>query len=326
MLSSNLAPMSIRTIELMRTVERGTSFSFVSSDIGDAPTLEESVNSIDRIGNEIGLKFEIIIPVNKERKEVEDVLKKLSETLDNFTILRVQSRSRGYRMKAAFKSSSGKFIVPFSSRDVYDIGVSDLIHSFTELGEKRMLFSSLTVIPREIISEVGSWRALYCCEDIDLYSRIAVMYGVIAYPTSLFGSGPMKCVPGNGHGEKRKLINRYRIQRDSIIGCNYNISDLMAMYRNRSLISRALLFFSVLVSYAGSRFSRIKPFRFDRNNYLVFMESVFESLVIQDYKRIDSFTADIALDISEVESNYLMKKSRLFNEVYGSLSSFLRKK
>lgn len=325
-MASNLIPLSLRTVELKKTQGSGTAFSFISSDIADAESLEKSINSIDKIGNEIGHRFEIILPVNKESKEVEEVLRRLSETLDNFSILRVQSKSRGYRMKAAFKSSSGKFIIPFSAAMAYDIGIADLIHSFTSLGEKRMLYSSLIIIPREIISEVGSWRGLHCCEDIDLYSRIAVMYGVIAYPTSFYKSGPMKCVPRLERKEMGSLLNKYRIQRDAIIGCNYNITDLMALYRNRSILSRAVLFFSAIVSYAGSKFSKIKPYKFDRNNYLVFMESVFESLVIQDYKRIDSSAADIALNLSEVESNYLLKKSRLFNEVYGTLSSFINRR
>ena len=326
MLPLHLEPLSVRTVELKRDQNKGTTISFISCDIEDAESLEKSVNSIDSIGNELGLKFEIIIPVFRESPEIESSLKKLAETLDSFSILRVKSLSKGYRMKAAFKSSSGKYIVPFSANVAYDIGLSDLIHSFTSLDEKRMLFSSLSVIPREVVSEVGSWRGLYCCEDIDLYSRIAVMYGVIAYPTSFYMAGPMKCNAASGNRIKRTFANRYRIQRDSIIGCNYSIWDLMAMYRNRPFFSRVTLFFTAMGSYLGSKFSKIKPFRFDRNNYLVFMESVFESLVIQDYKRIDNFSADIKLGLSEEESNYLLKKSRLFNEVYGSLSIFLMRK
>lgn len=283
----------------------------------------ESLESISMIATEIGFPFEIILVADPGNRELWESLQKNSGRFDNFYVLKQHTRNYGEAVRVGFESSSNRFFIPFDTSLVYDVRYADIIHSFLMKREKKLFLTELPVIHRDLINDVGGYRDLAYSHDIDLYSRIAMMYGIVAFP-AMFNRVPIVSPPphntgGLGNGEKPSL----KKMRDHIIACNYDIDDLMALYESgsRSRRIRKKVIFSLL--YLVSRISRIKPFRFDRNNYLILMENIFESLVLKDFARygLENMQANMVLSSEEV--NYLRKRSRLYKDVIYSINKYV---
>jgi hypothetical protein len=243
----------------------------------------------------------------------------------------VENNESGIGKNIAFENSAGKFIIMFDAETVYNLNLADMIHNFILSGIKKMVYSPLVVIPRMIINEVGRWRGLTCGEDIDFYTRVALSYGILAFPFNGFGKGkgtftlPAPEYRGRDGDNVRKRILHLR---DHIIGCNYSPGDIKSFLNSRT--GKSMVMDSTLygIAYALSKVSSIKPFRFDRNNYLVVLESLLESLVLKEYTRIDTTDMPIRFKMSDIQISYLKDKSRLYSNIkdsivqYGSLAAW----
>ncbi len=304
------------------TSEISLSFCAAAGSWGDE--LPESLLSINRIAAEIGFPYEIILVSQPGDSVFRDNLRATADRLDNFYVLKQQSGTRGEAFRLGFEASTNKFFIPFDAELVYDIRYADLIHSFLMKREKKLFLTELPVIHRDLITDVGGYRDLAHSHDIDLYSRIAMMYGVVAYP-AMFNKVPLVSPPPstdrliksrNGEATLRQI-------RDHIIACNYNVDDLLALYageENRANFSRKILL--SLLFYA-SKASRIKPYRFDRNNFLILMENIFESLVLKDFARYGMEETKANMILTREEINYLKNRSRLYRDVIYSINQYV---
>lgn len=301
------------------------SLSFCSYVDGKGQNLKESLVSISTIASEIGFPFEIIIVSTPGNDHLTRQLAQINEKIENLYIVKERPENYGNALRIGYDSSKGKYFVPFDLQTAYDIRYSDLIHTFLVKREKKLFLSELPVIHRDLISEVGGYRDLSDGFDIDLYSRIAMMYGLVAYP-ALFNRVPLVSPPPSSENHRSSSgrgMAKYRRQRDHAIACNYEFSDLAKIYSpgrdKKSLIVRGYL----ALLYAGIKVSRIKPYKFDRNNFLILMESIFESLVLRDFARygINDIKANMILTKEEIE--YLKSESKVYRDVIYSISQYV---
>lgn len=285
--------------------------------------LMKSLESISLIATEIGFPFEIILVADPGDRELWETLQKNQGRFGNFYVLKQGTRNYGEAVRVGFEASSNKFFIPFDTSLVYDVRYADIIHSFLMKREKKLFLTELPVIHRDLINDVGGYRDLAYSHDIDLYSRIAMMYGVVAFP-AMFNRIPIISPPPRNEGglgnEERPTLKK---MRDHIIACNYDVDDLMALYESTGKGGRLRkkILFSIL--FLVSRISRIKPFRFDRNNYLVLMENIFESLVLKDFARYGLEETEANMVLSSEEVNYLRNRSRLYKDVIYSINKYV---
>ena len=314
-----------KNFDVVNRLGNGMIISFCSwiPDLGNIK--EESVRSIDNIGKEIGFSYEIIVSggvrhvsAGEERHHLMRMFPELSEVI-------VEDNKSGIGKNIAFENSAGKFIIMFDAETVYNLNLADMIHNFILSGIKKMVFSPLVIIPRMIINEVGRWRELTDGEDIDFYTRVALSYGILAFPFNGFGKGKGTFVlpaPEYRGIDGDNLRKRILHLRDNIIGCNYSPGDIRSFLHSKSgklLIRDAMLYG---IAYALSKISPIKPFRFDRNNYLVVLESLLESLVLKEYTRIDTTDMPIRFKMSDMQISYLKDKSRLYSNIKDSIVQY----
>jgi|GEM_PF-1557021 len=314
-----------KKFDVVNRLGNGMAISFCSwiEDLRDIH--EDSIRSIDNIGKEIGFSYEIIVSggvrhvtQGEERHHLMRMFPELSEVI-------LDRNNAGLGKNVAFENSAGKFIIMFDAQTVYNLDLADMVHNFILSGIKKMVFSPLAIIPRMIINEVGRWRELTDGEDIDFYTRVALSYGILAFPFN--GSGKGKgtftlpspdYVKIEGHNLRERIIQL----RDLITGCNYSMGDLISFMNSggrKSIIKNVVLYSS---AYILSRISAIKPFRFDRNNYLVVLESLLESLVLKEYTRIDTTDMPIRFRMSVKQISYLREKSKLYSNIKDSIVEY----
>lgn len=286
---------------------------------------EESIRSIDNIGKEVGFSYEIIVSggvrhvsEGEERHHLMRMFPELSEVI-------LDHNNVGHGKNVAFENSAGKFIIMFDSQTVYNLDLADMIHNFILSGIKKMVFSPLAIIPRMIINEVGRWRELTDGEDIDFYTRVALSYGILAFPFNGSGKGKGTFTlpsPEYVRIDGDNFMDRVVHLRDLIIGCNYSLGDLISFLNsgNRKATIKNVALYGA--AYSLSRISAIKPFRFDRNNYLVVLESLLESLVLKEYTRIDTTDMPIRFKMSDKQISYLREKSKLYSNIKDSIVEY----
>lgn len=289
----------------------------------------DSILSINGIGEELGREFEIVVSHRRAAPDSQDALRRLRKSCPNLVFLESGIETFGQGKKIAFDYSSGKFIVPFNTRIKYPIQYADILHSFLKFKLKRLFFSELPLVSREVVSEVGGWRNLSSGEDIDLYSRISINYGVFACPTSILGGDDnslreMLSIRKLSYRNMSGIREAYHYIRDLIISCNHSFSDVRNIARILKEVegtSRPGLF---LLSYIGSRFSKIKPVSYTRNNYIILMESILESLILREYTRLQGVSEDVSWHIDRAHIRFLIKRSKLFREMKHSTALFLK--
>ena len=309
--------------EFLETREYNPKISFIGAAHKFDAKLEASVKSIDEIARELGNDYELILanisglPVAKETK------KEYSHSIPNLQIVEGKKGNFGSGKKMAYKRSEGKYIVPFCTNISYPIEYADLIHGFLKMKIKRLFYSELSLMNREFIDQVGGWRELANGEDIDLFSRLTVNYGVFAFPTSLMklSDAEKNEVLSIRFQDKDSSWSNYRLGllRDLIISCNYSISDIKELRRLERILSRDYTRGS-LIAYLMSKFSTTKPTRYTKNNFLILFEGILESMVLREYLKISELPVDATLELDQVHLAYLKNKSKLFNDLKSSAS------
>ena len=180
-----LEPLLQRDLDVLKPSDYNYTISFIGSAMNVDGISAESILSINRIGEELGRDFEIVVSHRHADGESSAVLRQLRKSCPNLVFLESGIETFGQGKKIAFDYASGKFVVPFNTRIRYPLRYADILHSFLKFKLKRLFYSELPLISREVINEVGGWRNLSNGEDIDLYSRISINYGVFACPTNI---------------------------------------------------------------------------------------------------------------------------------------------
>ncbi len=329
MLSETYSSVSSKTYELRKISKKELFLTFLTVFEGRDQFIEESVMSIDKIAQEIGEPYEIAI-INTSLFPIHpDSLAGIKESVENFRVFERPGMSRGLAKNLAFLELRGSHIIMFDSEREYDIDYSDLIFSYLRFREKRVLISEFSIIPREMIEEAGAWRNLKVSEDIDLFARISINGPISHYPTQIMEPRRDGLIFHNLDLERRPGFKRLSLKRkislirDLIIGCNYSFKDILALngYPFHKIGKRR--FFLLLASQISAKLSREKKESYRRNNYLVFMETMFESLVLGEYKKFETFGKDVKISLTSMEKSYLFRKSDLWKKVNRSLRQFI---
>lgn len=319
---NDLEPLLAKNFNVENRLGNGMMMSFCSWAKDLDAIDEECIKSIDNIGKELGFTYEIIVSGGKSYSSHSEDEHMMMRKYPDLSEVIVDEQTRGLGKNVAFENSAGKFIIMFDTGTVYGIEMADMIHNFILSGIKKMVFSPLVIIPRTIMNEVGRWRELREGDEIDLYSRVAISYGILAFPFSgsRKGKGSFSLPsPEISMDQATGILSKILSVRDYITGCNYALSDIKSFLgtgNKRSIIKDWSLYG---LAFLLSRISKIKPFRYDRNNYLIVLESILESLVLREYTRIDVADIPIRFKMSEVQISYLEKKSKLYTRIKDSM-------
>lgn len=324
-----LEPLLQRDLDILKP----TDYNYTISFIGTAVTVDEntlaSIGSINRIGEELGREFEIVVSCQPVSEKSLESLVRLRKSFPNLVCLESSFETHGRGKSIAFNYSTGKFVVPFNTDIVYPIRYSDILHNFLKFKLKRLYYSELPLVSRDLVTDVGGWRNLSSGEDIDLFSRLSINYGVFACPTNLLNGDDrlrreiltIRDFPAD---RKCGLKECYGRMRDLIISCNHSFADVRRISRLlKSLEGRNMsaLFY---LAYLGSRFSRIKPVTYNRNNYVILMESILESLILREYLKMPGVSDNMSWHIDRTHIRFLSSKSTMFREMKDSTSIFLK--
>lgn len=325
-LTEELTEHAVRVIPVVERDPDEYMVSFMAVLGGESIHSPESVGRIFEIADEISVPYEVVIGYTEEDHRAREMMRNLKREFTQLRAVRLDENSAGSCKRQLSETCYGKFLVIFNLDYIYDYSHADLIFKFLGFREKKMLFSELPVIPASLLSDVGNWRDLKAGEDVDLFCRIAIMSGLTAYPRCELED--TECVKSGEKPAQKKLAQRIRSNyttiRDLMIGCNYSVRDMMLFNMGRGAFRSIMLRIFFTSCLVGTRFSKTKPLRYDKSNYLIFIESVIESLVIRDYLRFDRPDDRISLGLTKDEINYLGVRSRIWEQVKGSLSQYIR--
>ncbi len=318
-----------RNTDILNPSDYNYAISFIGTAMEVDSRFAQSLLSVNRIAEDLGRDFEIVVSHRPIPESMHPLMRELRKSCPNLVFLESNLESFGQGKSISFNYSTGKFIVPFDTGIVYPITYSDVLHDFLKFKLKRLYYSELSLVSRQIIEEVGGWRNLSNGEDIDLFSRISINYGVFACPTNLIqGDDQLKRELVSirefpFHGDQKFGVS-YRHLKDLIISCNHTMKDLrifMNILRETEGRSGPFLF---VLSFFGSKISRVKPVIYNRNNYIIFMESVLESIVLKEYLKMADVSDYITWNIDKAHIRFLAQKSKLFREMKDSTIALLK--
>ncbi len=324
-----LEPLLQRDLDILKPTDYNYTISFIGVALEMTPTISESIKSINRIGEELGRDFEIVVVHRQFSQETQPSFRELRKKCPNLVLLESGAESIGQGKSIAFEYSTGKFVVPFDTSMVYPIRYSDVLHNFLRFKLKRLYYSELSLMSRDVVSEVGGWRNLASGEDIDLYSRISINYGVFACPTKLLGGDDamkrellsIRAFPAPDSTNQK---SSYKLLRDLIISCNHSFSDVRNIARILREVEGKSWGRLPLLAFLGSKISDLKPVAYNRNNYVIFMESILESLILREYLKMQDVSEEVAWHVDRTHLRFLKLKSKLFKEMKDSTIFFLK--
>jgi hypothetical protein len=273
------------------------SFCAVADNISDK--VKMSLESIVNVAEEMGYQYELVVSTHMAINFKSDKIKFINEPFS----------TQGAGKQLAYNHSKGDYIIIFNPYILYGAGVSDVIHSFLEKREKRALIYSLLVIARDLLDKTGGWRNLREYEDIDLLARIAAEGGIVAFPSEQYDSLAYR------RPVKRSFLRSILNFRDAIISCNFRFKDIEVFGIEPLYIS--------FISFFLSKLSRTKPFKFKANNRIIVIESIIESLILNDFENYFIPDKIPKLRISSGEIKYLEKRSYLWNKVNKSIMEII---
>lgn len=290
--------------------------SFCATNLNTADKLAASIASVDALGNLIGRPYEIVVADGPSTDGATEKLAALAKTIPRFRHVRHAERNRGFGRRLAFEQSSGDIIVPFDTSIVYDPTLAELLRRYLNLGTGKMLFSEIVALPRSAILDAGSWRDLIGGEDIDLYARVVLRAGLIAYPLALPTSQSerlssyqrqMRYIRASRMARLRRI---YAVQRDQKIGLNATVHDLLLFNGRKPLLRRAALAVFFALTTIGGRFRGIPPVRLPGgNNYLIVRGAILRSLVAREFDAVGWPDHPARLLLTEDEIFYLSHAS-----------------
>jgi hypothetical protein len=81
----------------------------------------------------------------------------------------------------------------------------------------------------------------------------------------------------------------------------------------------------MLIAYLLSKISKNRPYKYSKNNYIIVIESIIESLILKDYEVYNIPDKIPKLKFTEREIKYLEKKSYLWSKVHKSIDELIEK-
>ncbi|MEM0159010.1 MAG: hypothetical protein QW812_05815 [Thermoplasmataceae archaeon] len=305
------------------------SLSFITVIPFEIENAVSSIRSINAIAQELGRNYEIIAAYTRSIGNLKETIDSLSSEIPDLIAIQREFSTFGGGKQIAFEESSGKFIIPFNCRISYPLEYADILHGFLKLKIRRLFFSELPLIGRDIILDAGGWRDLNNGEDIDLYTRIAMNYGVFAFPTGIFREnvhhiGEILSIREPTEFPSRGFAADQNAIRDLIIACNYSLSDIRELIMIRRANGYRSRLATFLISYFRSRLYHVRPVVYTKNNLVIFMESVLESLILKEYFRLGIQEDYVNLRIDQVLLDFLLSRSKMFRDMRSSLEYFLR--
>ncbi|MGP6207225.1 hypothetical protein ACNF42_04230 [Cuniculiplasma sp. SKW3] len=321
----------VRFYELRKTQKFNVKLSFICIFSGRDTLLEESIESIIDIAEETGLKYEILIMNNTFYGINPQAVEGIKKTSVELKIIQSPGLIRGTAKNEAFKNASGNYVVLFNPEKVYEISYADLLYSFVRQREKRMLFSELIIIPRDIIEENHGWKNLRVSEDLEFFTRISKNNGILFYPTEgrktmdTFIQYRPSQIQKKREYRRLSRVKKVSLLRDMTVGCNYGFKDLFILADNseRKNISERLI---LIAAYISSKTGEPKVKKQEKNNYVQFMEAMFESIILGEYKRFDFFQKPLRISITEDENKYLAQRSEIWTKIRPSIKPFVDNK
>jgi glycosyltransferase involved in cell wall biosynthesis len=292
--------------------------SFCATNLNTSDRIEASLASVERLGTLIGRPYEIVVADGPSTDGARELLTRRAANDSRLRLVPHDQRSRGHGRRLAFEASSGRTIVPFDTSIQYAPEYGPLLAAYVRLDTERMLFSEVCALSRATIESVGGWRDLVGGEDVDLYARVIQRFGIIAYPTALPGSQSeaigayarqMRYVGGGRYQRFRRIL---AVQRDQIIAANYRVADLMAFNAKKPWGRRALYRAFFTLAWTSSRFRDLKPFVFDRSNYLLIREETLRSMLEGRQKLLRWDGPPPRLLLTEDEETFLERRSGLW--------------
>jgi hypothetical protein len=290
--------------------------------------LEDSLNSIVDIAEDSGLDYEIIV-VNTTLLPLNPVSTEGVNENKSLKILDLRNKARGAAKNEVLRKSIGTHIVLFDPEKVYDISYADVIYTFINMREKRMLFSEFIIIPKDMILENGGWGNLSVSEDLDLFTRLSESYGILFYitegPESLerFLTYKPNQIISSKHYKRYGFKKRVEIIRDMLVGCNYGMKDVMLL-AGADNDSYSLKNYLVLSIASFSKRLRMKGKRPKKSNFTILMEALFESIVLLEFEKIKITDKPLSLDLGKNEIRYLSEKSEMFIKISSTLNKIIK--
>jgi len=289
---------NIRNVSLY--MENKLKISFCAAIMEANESLNKNIDNIINIANEIGLDYEIVISTNI----------KININKNNVKFIYNKFKSYGAGKQMAYLKSTGDYIIVFDPNISYNIDISDIIYKFISKGEKKALLYKVLIINRDLLKKSGGWRNLREYEDIDLFVRLSRISGFIAYPADSYGIM-------NYRNNKKTFLNNILNERDAIISCNYSLNDVF--------ILKHVSYFSILIAYILSKASKNRPYKYGKNNYILVIENIIESLILKDYETYNIPDKVPKLKFTKKEIQYLEKKSYLWKKVHNSINELIEK-
>ncbi len=289
---------NIRNVSLH--TENKLKISFCATVMESHENLNHNIDNIISIAEEIGIDYEIIISTNI----------KVNLNKNGVSFIYNNFKSYGAGKQIAYLKSTGDYIIVFDPRISYNIGISDIIYRFITKGEKKAFLYKVLIINRDLLKKSGGWRNLREYEDIDLFARLSQISGFVSYPDNNYSILNYKRY-------KKTFIDNILNERDAIISCNYSLNDVF--------ILKHVSYFSILIAYLLSRISKNRPYKYGKNNYIIVIESIIESLILKDYEVYSIPDKVPKLKFTEREIKYLEKKSYLWSKVHKSINELIEK-
>lgn len=292
--------------------------SFCATNLNTSDRLVGAIESVERLGESIGRPFEVVVADGPSTDGARELLARRAREDAHFRLVTHEQRSRGHGRRLAFEASRGRTIVPFDTSITYAPEYGPLLAAYVQLATDQMLVSEICALARSSIESVGGWRDLVGGEDVDLYARVIRRFGLIAYPTAIPSSQSrtlgaferqMRYVSGGRVARFRRIL---AVQRDQIIGSNYRIADLMAFNAKKRLGRRASYRAFFTLAWVTSRLRRLKPFVFDRSNFLLIREETLRSMLEGREKVLGWPGPPVRLLLTDDEVTFLERRSSLW--------------
>ncbi len=309
--------------ELRKSSKSTPIVSFLCMFTGREVLLEDSLNSVTSIAEELGMDYEImivnttLIPINKQ--STEGIL-----TTKQLKIADYGSFTRGEAKNEAMKLCSGSHVVIFDPEKEYNISYADTIFQFVNQKEKAVFFGEFLIIRREVIEEMGGWNKLSIAEDLDLLSRISEVYSILFYVTEgietltrFLTYKPSQITMDRrfknyGFGKKLEMMT------DLISGSNYRYSDIHYFWKGKYRLIGDLAYLKARLKRGRSTYSK-------KSNFTILMESLFESIILNEYQKFEVNGKPMRLSLGPMELKYLENKSDVFVKVKNTLSMLIQK-
>ena len=304
---------------------QGPEVSFCATNLNTGDRLPAALESIRGLGAAVARPFEVVVADGPSEDGARAFLEQAARSDPRVRLIAHPFRNRGRGRRLAFEASRGTTIVPFDTSLAYAPRYGELLRRYLALPTDAMLFSEVCALRRTTVVSVGGWRDLVGGEDLDLYARIIERFGVVAYPTAARESQSerlssydrqMRYVRGSRWRRARRI---YEVQRDQIIGANYRVRDLMDFNRRKPAVRRGAYRLFFTAAAIGARLSPLRPFAFDRNNYLILREETFRSMLEGRHAALGWTEPGPKLVLSEDEVDYLDRDSALWKAERGRI-------